>query len=68
MLDGHLRGQNYLVGNALTIADFAVAAPLFYAQQAALALEPYAHMRAWFARVSGLPCWSETASQLAAAA
>jgi glutathione S-transferase len=68
MLDAHLCGRKYLVGDAPTLADFAVAAPLFYAQQAALPLEPYAHLRAWFARVSGLPCWSETAPQLAAAA
>jgi glutathione S-transferase len=68
MLDAHLSRQKYLVGDALTIADFAVASPLFYAQQAELPLDRYAHMRAWFARVRGLPCWSETAPQLAAAA
>lgn len=68
MLDAHLSGQSHVVGNALTIADFAVAAPLFYAQQAELPLEPYAHTRAWFARVSALPCWRETAPQLPTAA
>lgn len=67
MLDRHLAGQDYLAGNGLTIADFAVAAPMFYAQQAELPLAPYGHVRAWFERVSALPCWRETAPQFPAA-
>jgi glutathione S-transferase len=68
MLDAHLTKQKYLVGDALTIADFAVAAPLFYAKEAELPLAPYSHVRGWFERVSALPCWRETAPQMAAAA
>lgn len=68
MLDVHLARQTYLVGNALTIADFAVAAPLFHAKQAELPLGPYGHLHGWFERVSALPCWSETAPEMRAAA
>jgi glutathione S-transferase len=68
MLDAHLSRDKYLVNDTLTIADFAVAAPLFHAQGAAMPLAPYPHLRAWFERVSALPCWSETAPQMAAAA
>ena len=68
MLDAHLTKQKYLVGDALTIADFAVASPLFYAKEAELPLAPYSHIRGWFERVSALPCWRETAPQMAAAA
>jgi glutathione S-transferase len=68
MLDVHLAKQKYMVGDALTVADFAVAAPLFYAEKAALPLQPYPHIRAWFQRVSALPCWGETAAQMPAAA
>jgi len=68
MLDDHLAKQPYLVGSAVTIADFSVAAPLFYAKEAELPIAPYAHLRDWFARVSALPAWKETAPQLAAAA
>ena len=68
MLDAHLAKQKYLVGDGLTVADFAVAAPLFYAEKAALPLQPHPHIRAWFQRVSALPCWSETAAQMPAAA
>jgi glutathione S-transferase len=67
MLDAHLAKQKYLVGNTLTIADFAVAAPLFYAKEAELPIEPYAHMRGWFERIAALSCWGVTAPQRAAA-
>ncbi len=68
MLDAHLARQKYLVGNALTIADFAAVAPLFYAKEAELPLAPYSHMRGWFERVSSLPCWREAAPQMPVAA
>ena len=68
MLDAHLGKQKYLVGDALTVADFAVAAPLLYGKQADLSLQSYPHIRAWFERISALPCWRETAAQMPAAA
>ena len=68
VLDAHLAKQPYLVGKDLTLADFTVAASLFYAAQGDLPLAPYAHVRDWFARVSALPCWQETAPQFPAAA
>jgi len=67
-LDAHLGKHKYLVGDGLTIADFAVAAPLLYAQQAEMPLGPYANIRAWLERVTALPCWRETAPQMPAAA
>jgi glutathione S-transferase len=68
VLDAHLSKHNYLVDDTLTIADFTVAAPLFYAKQAELPLGQYPQLCAWFDRVSALPCWQQTAPQLAAAA
>jgi glutathione S-transferase len=61
MLDAHLAKQPYLVGDAVTLADFGVAAPLFYAKEGELPLAPYPHVRDWFGRVSALPAWRETA-------
>ena len=55
VLDTHLAKQPYLVGKELTLADFSVAAPLFYADRAGMPLAPYAKVRDWFARVSALP-------------
>ena len=68
MLDAHLAKQPTLVGKEVTLADFSVAAPLFYAKEAELPLAPYPHIRDWFARVSALPAWRETAPAPAAAA
>ena len=68
MLDAHLAKQPYLVGKEVTLADFSVAAPLFYAERAGLPVAPYPNLKDWFARVSALPCWQETAPQFTAAA
>jgi glutathione S-transferase len=68
LLDAHLAKHKYLVGDALTIADFAVAAPLFYAKDAELPLGSYPNLRSWFERVAALPCWRETAPQMSEAA
>jgi glutathione S-transferase len=61
LLDAHLGKQGYLVGNAVTLADFSAVAPLFYIKEAELPVAPYAHLRDWFARVSALPAWRDTA-------
>ena len=68
VLDAHLAKQPYLVGRDITIADFAVAAPLFYTDRANLPVAPYGNVRNWFGRVSALPCWQQSAPQMAAAA
>ncbi len=68
VLDAHLAKQPYLVGKELTLADFSVAAPLFYADEAGLPVGAYPHVQEWFGRVSALPCWRETAPQPTAAA
>jgi glutathione S-transferase len=68
LLDAQLAKGPYLVGKELTLADFAVAAPLFYIQQGGLPVEPYAKLRDWFGRVSALPAWRDTAPQAPAAA
>ena len=68
ILDAHLAKQPYLVGNGVTLADFAVAANLFYAKEGELPLAPYAGIQDWFGRVSAVPAWRETAPQRPAAA
>ena len=68
MLDGHLAKQPYLVGSELTLADFAVAAPLFYANDAKMPVAQYPHLQEWFGRVSALPAWRQTAPQRPATA
>ena len=68
VLEAHLAKQPYLAGNGITLADFAVAAPLFYAERGGLPLADYPKVAEWFGRVAALPCWMETAPQFSAAA
>lgn len=63
ILDSHLADKDYLVGNVLTLADFAVASDLTYATIAQFPLEKYDHIRAWYDRIEALPAWQQTAPQ-----
>jgi glutathione S-transferase len=60
VLDKHLSTHRWLVGDAVTLADYAMAAPLMYKEQARLPLDDYPHVLAWFARVRELPAWRST--------
>src|ERR1043166_2417474 len=66
--DAHLAKDGYLVGKDVTLADFAVASPLFYSKEADMPLGSYPHVQDWFGRVSALSAWQRTAPQFAAAA
>jgi glutathione S-transferase len=68
VLEGHLVKRSYLVGSEVTLADFSVAAPLFYAKEADLPLASYPQVRDWFARVAALPAWRDSAPTPASAA
>jgi glutathione S-transferase len=63
VLDGQLAKQPYVAGKELTLADFSVAAPLFYTDPAGIPVGPYKHITEWFGRVAALPCWQQTAPQ-----
>ena len=60
VLDGHLKDRTWLVGDHVTLADYAVAAPLMYRARASLPVDQYPHLLAWFARVQQLPAWQQT--------
>lgn len=64
VLDGHLAKHQYLVGGALTLADFSVASYLHYAAPAKLPLERYRNVQAWYARIEALPAWQQTAPKM----
>jgi glutathione S-transferase len=64
LLDGHLAKHSYLVGDALTIADFSVAAALTYAKEAEMPVAPYGRVVEWHARITALPAWRSAAPQM----
>ncbi len=68
VLNAHLGRQRYIVGDALTLADFSVAGPLVYFEPAGMPLADYPKLADWFGRVTALPCWKDAAPQRASAA
>ncbi|MGD9982122.1 MAG: glutathione S-transferase family protein [Hyphomonadaceae bacterium] len=57
VLNEHLTGRKHICGDALSLADFSVAAALSLAEPAQLRLEPYAEVRRWAATMTELPAW-----------
>jgi glutathione S-transferase len=60
VLDKHLAGRQWVVGDSLTLADLALAAPIMYIDKAALPLQGYANLMAWYGRMQQLPAWRQT--------
>lgn len=60
VLDQHLAQREWIVGDALTLADFTIAAPLMTTVRAKLPVLQYQNLQAWFARVQALDAWQKT--------
>lgn len=57
VLDAHLASRKFLLGDALTVADFAVGAALPYAKGACIPLADFPAVARWHERLNGLPAW-----------
>jgi glutathione S-transferase len=68
VLDEHLRGRLYLLGDALSVADFAVAITLPYARTAHIPVGEFPEIERWHARLNELPAWREPFPAMKAAA
>ena len=68
VLNDHLSGRTYLVSDALTVADFAVAVSLPYAERARIPLAGFPEIERWHARLGELPAWLEPFPTVRAAA
>ena len=55
VLDGYLAKRQFLVGDTPTIADIAIYSYTAHAPEGGVSLDPYGHVRAWLARIQGLP-------------
>ncbi len=60
VLDGELQKHPYVAGEQLSVADFALAAPLCLADAGRLPLSEYPGISRWRARMTALPAWSST--------
>jgi len=59
VLDGHLRGRKWLVGDALTIADFTVGAPLLMAEAGNYPIAEFGEIGRWYRALGTLPAWKK---------
>lgn len=68
ILDSHLHDRRWLVGNGITVADFAVASVLPYAERACIPLDEFPNVRRWHDRLNELDAWREPYPALSEAA
>lgn len=59
VLEAHLDGRRYLLGDTLSAADFAAATVLPWIQAAQLPLEGFARIGEWYGRIEALPGWRD---------
>lgn len=60
-LDHHLDGRRYLTGDALTLADFSVAAMTMFFRSNRFPFGDYPSLRDWCGRIEALDAWQATA-------
>lgn len=64
VLNQHLHDRCWLVGDALTVADFAVAVTLPYAERAHIPLHEFPAIERWHGRLNELDAWREPFPEL----
>jgi glutathione S-transferase len=62
VLDKRLAGKQYIVGNALSLADLTLASSLMYAKQADVPVAEFPNVQAWLSRITDLDGWKKSAS------
>ena len=60
VLDTALTGKTYLVGDRLTVADFAVAGDFTHARNAHFPLPEFPNLTRWLETIEALPAWAKT--------
>ena len=55
ILDSHLAGRRFVVGEHLTIADLSLCGYLFWPEEIGVDWNGYPHIRDWLARLAALP-------------
>ncbi|HET9993637.1 MAG TPA: glutathione S-transferase family protein [Kofleriaceae bacterium] len=60
VIDKHLATHRWLANDALSLADFSLAATLLHSERAEYPMQPYEHLRAHVARIRETPAWRTT--------
>jgi glutathione S-transferase len=65
VLNQHLAGREFMVGNTITLADIDIAAPFSQIDRARLPFEEFPNLVAWHNRLlESFPAWAETKVEL----
>ncbi|WP_416066607.1 glutathione S-transferase family protein [Rhizobium sp. ZK1] len=65
VLDRHLEGRKFMVGNALTFADIDIAAPFSQIDRARFPFKEYPNLIAWHDNLlQSFPAWAETKAEV----
>lgn len=65
VLDAHLKGRRFVVGDRLTLADFDLAAPFSHVPRTRAPFDEFPHLSAWHQRLlDEVPAWRTTRDQL----
>ena|SRR5689334_22036959 len=59
ILEGHLAGREFLVGDRFSIADLAVGMNVSYGVEEGIALAQFGNIRNWFERLTARPAWQK---------
>lgn len=59
VLDAHLADRTFVLGDTLTVADFALAVSLAYPEATAKTVAGFEHIARWHDRLNELPAWRE---------
>ena len=68
VMNDHLRSRKYLVGDSITVADFAVGVTLPYAEKASIPVFEFPEIMRWHARLNELQAWRDPFPSVHAAA
>lgn len=60
VLNKRLEGKQYIVGNAMTVADLTIASSLMYAKQTEAPLGEFPNVQSLFNRISDMEAWKKT--------
>jgi glutathione S-transferase len=60
VLNQHLSGKRYVVGDSLTLADVTIASTLMYAKQAEVPVAEFPNVEAWLSRMTDTEAWKKT--------
>ncbi len=59
VLNDHLAGRTWIVGDSMTVADFSVAMTLPYAREAQLPLNEFHEVRRWYEQIDSIEAWRD---------